>query len=318
MNYFIVENGQQAGPYSIDELLNHGLNSDTLVWAEGMSDWTPAWQVEELKAVIYDQQKSTATPPPITPTMQQTSTQQTSTQQTSSEQTSSQQTQYQSQPVQEPIRKHSNSHKFLWLGLAIILFAAILLGVTCPDKDKHQEVVKENVANALTNTLSDALPLPKPLRQMSSAFGGSVVAGVVEPLLDQVLVYHNYVFFSTTTIEFGGKSHTASVGLLGKVFTVGEASMVKALKDNINKSVDGKSDNDWLSSPNSDDEQTDATDDASTTDDATTDSQGDTQSDDEELMNDVKDVVKKHVKKQLDSDDEKGVGDIIDKVIDMI
>ena len=93
MNYFIVENGQQAGPYSIDELLNHGLNSDTLVWAEGMNDWTPAWQVEELKAVIYDQQKSTATPPPITPTMQQTSSQQTSTQQTSSQQTSSEQMQ---------------------------------------------------------------------------------------------------------------------------------------------------------------------------------------------------------------------------------
>lgn len=313
MNYFIVENGQQAGPYSIDELLNHGLNSDTLVWAEGMSDWTPAWQVEELKAVIYDQQKSTATPPPITPTVQQTSSQQTSSQQPSTEQM-----QYQSQPVQEPIRKHSSSHTFLWLGLAIILFAAILLGVTCPDKDKHQEVVKENVANALTNTLSDALPLPKPLRQMSSAFGGSVVAGVVEPLLDQVLVYHNYVFFSTTTIEFGGKSHTASVGLLGKVFTVGEASMVKALKDNVNKPIDSKSDNDWLSLPNRDDEQTDAADDATTDEDANSDSQDDAQSNDEELMNDVKDVVKKHVKKQIDPNDEKGVGAIVDKVIDMI
>ena len=60
MNYFIVDNGQQAGPYTIDELVKRGLNSDTLVWAEGMTDWTPAWQVEELKNYLYAQQ----TPPP--------------------------------------------------------------------------------------------------------------------------------------------------------------------------------------------------------------------------------------------------------------
>ena len=52
MNYFIVDNGQQAGPYTIDELVKRGLNSDTLVWAEGMTDWTPAWQVEELKTIF--------------------------------------------------------------------------------------------------------------------------------------------------------------------------------------------------------------------------------------------------------------------------
>ena len=68
MNYFIVDNGQQAGPYAIDELVKRGLNSDTLVWAEGMTDWAPAWQVEELKNYLYGQQ--TPPPPPTTPTPQ--------------------------------------------------------------------------------------------------------------------------------------------------------------------------------------------------------------------------------------------------------
>ena len=68
MNYFIVDNGQQAGPYTIDELVKRGLNSDTLVWAEGMTDWTPAWQVEELKNYLYGQQ--TPPPPPINPAPQ--------------------------------------------------------------------------------------------------------------------------------------------------------------------------------------------------------------------------------------------------------
>ena len=68
MNYFIVDNGQQAGPYTIDELVKRGLNSDTLVWAEGMTDWTPAWQVEELKNYLYGQQ--TPPPPPTNPAPQ--------------------------------------------------------------------------------------------------------------------------------------------------------------------------------------------------------------------------------------------------------
>lgn len=318
MNYFIVENGQQAGPYSVDELLNHGLNSDTLVWAEGMSDWTPAWQVEELKSLIYNSQSSAATPPPISPSVQPANFQQSNSQQPNYQQ-SYQQPNYQpsyQQPAEEPRDKKTAKHTLLWIGLAIILFAAILLGVTCPDKKHHQEVIQENVANALTQTVSDALPLPKQLRQIGSAFGGSIVEGVVSPLLSQVLVYHNYVFFSTTTIEFGGSSHTTSVGLLGKVFTVGEASMVDALKENFNKSTDSKSDNDWLSSPSADDEQTDGATNNSADEDASSDN--DASGEDEELMNDVKDVVKKHVKKQLDPNDEKGVGDIVDKVIDMI
>ena len=41
MKYFIIENGEQAGPFSIYEMADRGLNSDTLVWAEGMDNWTP-------------------------------------------------------------------------------------------------------------------------------------------------------------------------------------------------------------------------------------------------------------------------------------
>ena len=66
MKYFIIENNQQAGPLSIYELKDKGLASDTLVWTEGMKDWTPAWQVDELKNFLYNT-TSTSTPPPIPP-----------------------------------------------------------------------------------------------------------------------------------------------------------------------------------------------------------------------------------------------------------
>lgn len=36
MQYFIVINDVQQGPFSIDELRQRNITSDTLVWAEGM------------------------------------------------------------------------------------------------------------------------------------------------------------------------------------------------------------------------------------------------------------------------------------------
>ena len=52
MKYFIVENGQQAGPFEPDELLLHGLTPSSLVWCQGMADCTVASQVPELMALL--------------------------------------------------------------------------------------------------------------------------------------------------------------------------------------------------------------------------------------------------------------------------
>ena len=64
MKYFIVENNKQAGPFSIYELKDKGIGSETLVWAEGMTDWMPAWKVEELRNFLFNT-KDTSTPPPL-------------------------------------------------------------------------------------------------------------------------------------------------------------------------------------------------------------------------------------------------------------
>ena len=44
MNYFIIVNDTQQGPYTIEELRQRHIDASTLVWAEGMAQWTPAWQ----------------------------------------------------------------------------------------------------------------------------------------------------------------------------------------------------------------------------------------------------------------------------------
>lgn len=48
MKFFIVENNQQAGPFTIEEMAAHGVTPSTPVWREGMSDWAPAGNIPEL------------------------------------------------------------------------------------------------------------------------------------------------------------------------------------------------------------------------------------------------------------------------------
>ncbi|MDR1813042.1 MAG: GYF domain-containing protein [Candidatus Fibromonas sp.] len=46
--WYMEINGQQQGPFSIDELLQRGLTGPSLVRAEGMADWLEAKDVPEM------------------------------------------------------------------------------------------------------------------------------------------------------------------------------------------------------------------------------------------------------------------------------
>ena len=52
MNYYILVNGQQTGPFSIEQLSVTGIEPDTMVWTEGMSEWQPAWQIAALATIM--------------------------------------------------------------------------------------------------------------------------------------------------------------------------------------------------------------------------------------------------------------------------
>lgn len=52
MKYYIAENGQPAGPFEIDELLQHGLTVNSLVWNDTLTGWTKACEVAELDHIL--------------------------------------------------------------------------------------------------------------------------------------------------------------------------------------------------------------------------------------------------------------------------
>lgn len=53
MMYFVIVNGEQKGPFSVNELAKKYLTEDMQVWCEGMDGWKKAKEVDELKEIIH-------------------------------------------------------------------------------------------------------------------------------------------------------------------------------------------------------------------------------------------------------------------------
>lgn len=50
--WYIVYNGQQVGPMPAEQLTAYGLNTNSKVWTEGMTNWVDAYTVPELMEII--------------------------------------------------------------------------------------------------------------------------------------------------------------------------------------------------------------------------------------------------------------------------
>ncbi len=64
VQYFYASNGQQSGPVSFDQLkalfANRTVNKDSLIWKQGMANWSALKDIEELKSFLGGN-----TPPPL-------------------------------------------------------------------------------------------------------------------------------------------------------------------------------------------------------------------------------------------------------------
>ena len=50
--YFYSNDNQKNGPYSFEELKNENIKKETLIWFEGLDDWTKAEYVLEIKEIL--------------------------------------------------------------------------------------------------------------------------------------------------------------------------------------------------------------------------------------------------------------------------
>ena len=240
MEFFIIDrNGQQAGPFSFDQLVQKGISPETLVWKQGMADWTPAWKVEELRAVLEA----------IRANQQQAQQQ---------DYQKAQQEAYQ-QGFQQGAAMHSNfqqqpkkktSHFAMKIVIGLIIFILALFAVTNPSADAHKEKVRTEASKAVEKAVgsTDNNFFSQALRSVAKMMAGSVM----DEAMNQLFEYHNYIVCSTGSVEFNGKPHTVSFGILGNVYTMNADDMVKALESADNLHIEESESNVSSDTPNMD------------------------------------------------------------------
>lgn len=219
MEFFIIDhNGQQAGPFSFNQLVQKGISPETLVWKQGMADWTPAWKVEELRAVLEA----------IRANQQQAQQQdyqkaQQEAYQQGFQQGAAMNSNFQQQP------KKKTSHFAIKMVIGLIIFILAIFAITNPSADAHKEKVRTEASKAVEKAIgsTDNNFFSQALRSVAKMMAGSVM----DEAMNQLFEYHNYIVCSTGSVEFNGKQHTVSFGILGNVYTMNADDMVKALEE---------------------------------------------------------------------------------------
>ncbi len=286
MKFFIVENNKQSGPFSIYELKDKGITSETLVWAEGMTDWTPAWKVDELRAFLFNT-KDASTPPPLPEDMEQ--------------------------PAAAPVEpaaaiekkkpQGSSCLKRMFVGFLFLLAVLLVaMAVSCPSEQAHKNKIKEKITLALEQSA----------QRNNNLFGVGIglvrhllTDEILDRVLDEMVDYHNYYVFSKCTINSDGKDKNISYGAFARVFTMNE--------DDLSRYIDEHN-------PLSGFEPATGTQQADTT--AGTQIQpadGDLMNDiQEEIIGSLSRIVKKQVGERTDSTTSDAINKIVDGVTDMI
>ena len=261
MEFFIIDrNGQQAGPFSFDQLVQKGISPETLVWKQGMADWAPAWKVEDLRAVLEaieanqsnqnaQKQEGVQQGFPQEANQQQAHQQdyqkvQQEAYQQGFQQGAAMNSNFQQQP------KKKTSHFAMKMVIGLIIFILAIFAVTNPSSDAHKEKVRTEASKAVEKAVgsTDNNFFSQALRSVAKMMAGSMM----DEAMNQLFEYHNYIVCSTGSVEFNGKPHTVSFGILGNVYTMNADDMVKALESADNLHIEESESNVSSDTPNMD------------------------------------------------------------------
>lgn len=252
MEFFIIDrNGQQAGPFSFDQLVQKGISPETLVWKQGMADWAPAWKVEDLRAVLEAVEANQSN--------QNTQKQEANQQQAQQQDYQKVRQEAYQQGFQQGAAMHSNfqqqpkkktSHFAIKMVIGLIIFILAIFAVTNPSADAHKEKVRTEASKAVEKAVgsTDNNFFSQALRSVAKMMAGSVM----DEAMNQLFEYHNYIVCSTGSVEFNGKPHTVSFGILGNVYTMNADDMVKALESADNLHIEESESNVSSDTPNMD------------------------------------------------------------------
>ena len=228
MEFFIIRNDEQQGPFTLEQLSGMSIMPDTPVWCEGMPDWTTADKVAALQPLVaYAPRVGGNTEPPTMPHGSTPQPPQWNNAQ-------SQQATYAAPaPQYAPAPRAKKSHTALWVTLAIVAVLAAALAITNPDKSDHcnaiSKVTKDWTGEKIENIAGDGI-------------AGGVVKAITTPIMSKVVEnivdVDNYGLCSVGHIDVGDSKTKVSFGIMGHVFTFNKAQIDAKIKEKIGITVD--------------------------------------------------------------------------------
>lgn len=248
MDFFIIKNDEQHGPFTIDQLRTMDIFADTPVWHQGLDNWVQAIDVEELKDIVAVQtftdevleaeaamQDNRPKMPPLWVKSEQP-----------------QASKPEVQPAQpQGIDKPKKSHKKLWITLGIVGVLFLLLAMTNPSKDDHCREITNVSRSWFNENVVDNLPFNKLIGGATKMLSTNIIRSVVD---DNVKV-DNYILFSIGYVDTGAEKSKVSFGILGHVYTFNKDQINEKIMGFVYDFVDGVKD--FFSFSNSGDPLTD-------------------------------------------------------------
>lgn len=248
MEFFIIKNDEQQGPFTLEQLSGMSIMPDTPVWTEGMPDWTTADKVAELQHLVaYAPRVDSPAEPPAMPASSasqppqwnnahagtSTSSQQpysTSQQRPSGGYVPPAEPQYYQAP--EP-SKPKKSHTALWVTIAIVAVLAAVLAITNPSEDDHCRAIA-GVTQSWSSEKIEDLTGGGFLGGITKMVTGPLVSGVVK----NIVHVDSYGLCSLGHIDIGDSSTNVSFGIMGHVFTFNKTQIDEKIKEAIGISFD--------------------------------------------------------------------------------
>ena len=228
MEFHLIRNGKQEGPFTVEELAQKGLTPESEVWAPGMADWQQAGDVPELTAVLqraeFEASQQAARAAENQPTMGQPYEPATPPSYNSPQVPPR-------YPIQEEKKKSGCTP---WLIAALIL--AILFGTmvfTCPGRADHeaaiQEVTKAWVGDKVDENLGSITGVGGVFGDLINKALKELTGFGTDKVISKYLDVQNYLVCSVGRMSIGeGEQKMVSLGLFGHVFTFGKEDIEKA------------------------------------------------------------------------------------------
>ncbi len=239
MEFFIIKNDEQFGPFTINQLSEMGIDASTPVWRQGLDNWTVASEVDELRDLLAYSPKPNVDSDEI---LEESARVATPPQWSRRQVNKMVEKEIEDAPMRRPAKVKKN-RTGLWVTLGVMVALAIILTITNPKKDDHCREIT-NVSRTWVNETIDN-------------FGGNnLIGGVVKSAstwlirsaVDENVQVDNYVLFSIGYIDTGAEKTRVSLGILGNVFTFNKEQLDEKVKEIISKYMeDAIGIGDWFS-----------------------------------------------------------------------